>query len=66
MNWITCGNALRLDWLEVCPPEGTSVKLHSDDLFQTPLDQPEINFENEGGETFICGNPPYVGSSKQK
>ena len=22
-NWITCGNALRLDWLSVCPPTGT-------------------------------------------
>ena len=33
MNWITCGNALRLNWLQVCPPQGTSVKLHSDDLF---------------------------------
>ena len=65
MNWITCGNALRLDWLEVCPPEGTGVKLRSDDLFQTPLEQPEIDFENEGGETFICGNPPYAGSSLQ-
>lgn len=65
MNWITCGNALRLDWLQVCPPEGTNVKLHSDDLFQTPLDQPEINFDNEGGETFICGNPPYKGSQGQ-
>ena len=21
-NWITCGNALRLDWLSVCPPTG--------------------------------------------
>ena len=47
-NWITCGNALRLDWLKVCPPEGTGVKLHTDDLFQTPLEQPEIDFENEG------------------
>ncbi len=65
MNWITCGNALRLDWLQVCPSEGSSVKLHSDDLFQTPLDQPEIDFENEGGETFICGNPPYKGARKQ-
>ncbi len=26
-NWITCGNALRLDWLSVCPPTGTGVKL---------------------------------------
>ena len=64
-NWIVCGNALRVDWLKVCPPEGTSVKLHSDDLFQTPLDQPVIDFENEGGETYICGNPPYVGSVLQ-
>jgi hypothetical protein len=36
------------------------VKLQADDLFQTPLDQAEIDFENEGGETYICGNPPYL------
>lgn len=64
-NWITCGNALRLDWLSVCPPTGTSSKTKSDDLFETPLDQHEIDFENEGGETFICGNPPYLGSTWQ-
>ncbi|WP_375599634.1 class I SAM-dependent DNA methyltransferase [Devosia sp. Naph2] len=64
-NWITCGNALRLDWLSICPPTGTGVKMHGDDLFNTPLDQAQIDFENEGGETYICGNPPYVGSAKQ-
>jgi hypothetical protein len=64
-NWITHGNALRLDWLKVCPPTGTGVKLVENDLFQTPLDQIEIDFENEGGETYICGNPPYVGDKKQ-
>ena len=64
-NWIVCGNALRLDWLSVCPPSGTGVKLAADDLFATPLDQAEIDFENEGGETFICGNPPYLGSTWQ-
>ncbi len=64
-NWITCGNALRLDWLSICPPTGTSVKLQADDLFESPLDQAEIDFENEGGETYICGNPPYLGSKKQ-
>ena len=64
-NWITSGNALRLDWLSICPPTGTSVKLVSDDLFETPLDQAEIDFENEGGETYICGNPPYLGSQWQ-
>jgi hypothetical protein len=64
-NWITCGNAFRLDWLSICPPTGTGVKHHADDLFHTPLDQAQIDFENAGEETYICGNPPYVGSSKQ-
>jgi hypothetical protein len=64
-NWITCGNALRLDWLRLWPPAGTSVKLLADDLFGTPLDQAEIDFANEGGETYICGNPPYVGDKFQ-
>src|SRR5262245_21315852 len=32
-NWITCGNALRIDWVSLCPPTGTGVKLHGDDLF---------------------------------
>ena len=65
MNWITCGNALHIDWLSICPPTGTGVKLLADDLFETPLDQAEIDFENEGGETYICGNPPYLGSTWQ-
>ena len=64
-NWITCGNALRLDWLSICPPTGTGVKHHAEDLFHTSLDQAQIDFENEGGETYICGNPPYLGFSWQ-
>ncbi|MDY7580120.1 lactate dehydrogenase [Herbaspirillum sp. RTI4] len=64
-NWIVCGNALRLDWLSVCPPTGLGVKLVADDLFCTPLNQSEIDFTNEGGETYICGNPPYLGSREQ-
>ncbi|WP_043527836.1 class I SAM-dependent DNA methyltransferase [Litchfieldella xinjiangensis] len=64
-NWITQGNALNLDWLSICPPAGTNVKLHADDLFDSPLDQAQIDFENEGGETYICGNPPYLGSQDQ-
>ena len=64
-NWIVCGNALRLDWLSICPPTGTGVKVVADDLFGTPLDQTEIDFVNDGGETFICGNPPYLGSTWQ-
>ncbi|MEG5161029.1 lactate dehydrogenase [Microcoleus sp. AT3-A2] len=66
-NWITCGNALRLDWLSLCPPTGTGVKVQREDLdlFGETRDQAEIDFENEGGETYICGNPPYKGSSYQ-
>ncbi len=65
LNWIICGNALRLDWLSLCPSTGTGVKILGDDLFNTPLAQTEIDFANEGGETYICGNPPYLGSKWQ-
>ncbi len=64
MNWITWGNSLQLDWLEVCPPEGTQVRVREEGKLQ--FDSPEakeIDFENEGGETYICGNPPYQGYS---
>ena len=64
-NWIVCGNALRLDWLTLCPPTGMGIKLRADDLFETPLDQAEIDFRNTGGETYICGNPPYLGKGKK-
>lgn len=64
-NWITCGNALRIDWLSIFETTEKAVKLRGDDLFSTPLDQAEIDFENEGGETYICGNPPYVGYNRQ-
>jgi len=35
------------------------------DLFSTPQEEAELDFENEGGETYICGNPPYLGSTWQ-
>lgn len=64
-NWITCGNALHLDWVSICPPTGVGVKHTADDLFHSPLDQAQIDFENEGGETYLCGNPPYIGTKYQ-
>ncbi|MCL4677203.1 MAG: lactate dehydrogenase [Alphaproteobacteria bacterium] len=65
-NWITCGNALKLDWLTVCEPTGIGGgKIFADDLFGAPLDQTKVDFENEGGETYICSNPPYLGSKWQ-
>lgn len=64
-NWITCGNALQLDWLSVCSPTSAGVRVLSNDLFQTPLDQAEIDFENESDEIYICGNPPFKGNADQ-
>ncbi len=64
-NWITRGNALQFDWLSLMDVGGSGVKLISDDLLQMPVDQAEIDFENEGGETYICGNPPYLGNTWQ-
>lgn len=65
-NWITCHNALRLDWLSICEPTGKGGgKIFADDLYGAPLDQAKIEFANEGGETYICGNPPYIGTKYQ-
>ena len=48
-NWITCGNALRFDWLSICPPTETGVKYQADDLFFSPKDQAQIDFDNIKG-----------------
>jgi very-short-patch-repair endonuclease len=66
-NWITCGNALRLDWLSLCPPTGTGVTVQQEnlDLWGETQNEAEVDFDNEGGETYICGNPPYKGSQTQ-
>jgi hypothetical protein len=39
-NAIVCGNALKIDWLRVCPASAE--------------------------ETYLCGNPPYLGSKWQQ
>ena len=62
-NWITCDNALRVDWLSICPPTGTEAVVTGDDLFSAREELP--GFENEGGETYICGNPPYIWANNQ-
>ncbi|MBO6868237.1 MAG: class I SAM-dependent DNA methyltransferase [Thalassococcus sp.] len=64
-NWITQGNALRLDWLTVCPPTSQKVDMRGEDLFMSPLEKAQIDFKNEGGETYVFGNPPYLGGKKQ-
>ncbi|MFN4183661.1 MAG: class I SAM-dependent DNA methyltransferase [Hyphomonas sp.] len=56
-------NALRVDWLEVCPPP--NVSLVEEDL-AGPTGKLALEGEAvEGWETYICGNPPYLGRKYQ-
>jgi len=58
------GNALRMDWLEVCPPTRPVEQVRKD-LFDEVLEQADIEFDGQDAETYICGNPPYKGSKWQ-
>ena len=65
-NWIICGNALRLDWLSVCPPTGRGVKLLADDLFHTPLDQAQlISRTKEARHTSVATHRTQASALKQ-
>ncbi len=61
---VVCGNALRLDWLEVCPPPD-QVSAVEEDL-AGPTGRLALE-PGDGGdwETYICGNPPYKGGTEQ-
>jgi hypothetical protein len=61
---IKTGNALRLDWLEVCPPAKPPAPVAGDLFGHTPP-QGAMDFEATEAETYICGNPPYLGSTWQ-
>ena len=64
---ITVGNALRLDWLEVCPPVRAATGAEHD--LGGPTGRLALEENGFGDtaqvETYICGNPPYKGSSWQ-
>lgn len=64
---ITVGNALRLDWLQVCPPIGATLVEEVDLAGPTGRLALEENGLDAGVrvETYICGNPPYAGSARQ-
>jgi hypothetical protein len=64
---ITVGNALRLDWLEVCPAVRTTAAAEHDlggPTGRLALEETAIG-ESTAGETYICGNPPYVWTNDQ-
>lgn len=62
-NWITCGNALEIDWHKIFPAKDTGGKPEPDNLSNSQLDEGWKDLQNAGVETYICGNPPYVGAT---
>lgn len=62
---ITCGNALRLDWLKVCPPATKSVQKEKVfDLGRIEKVHATEVVGDEEAETYVVGNPPYMGGKK--
>ena len=62
---IVTGNALRIAWEEVCPPSEAGATADAD--VEQDLGGPTGRLALEDGdgawwETYICGNPPYLGS----
>ena len=64
---ITVGNALRENWLEVCPSTESNIEAEYDLGGSTGRLALEPNGLNATSavETYICGNPPYLGSKKK-
>ena len=64
---ITVGNALRLNWLDVCPPPIAQTAAEHDLAGPTGRLALEVGGlgEGAGAETYICGNPPYLGAKKK-
>jgi hypothetical protein len=64
---ISVGNALRLDWKEVCPPARAMAGAEHD--LGGPTGRLALEENGLGNsypvETYICGNPPYLGSKWQ-
>jgi hypothetical protein len=65
---ITQGNALRLDWLTICPPV-TKTMVEEWDLGgptgRLALEANGLDGDEVEPETYICGNPPYRGRNKK-
>ena len=61
---IVTGNALRLDWTEVCPPSAIANIVEED--LGGPTGRLALDNDNSAyTATYIVGNPPYVGDKFQ-
>jgi len=62
---IVCGNALRTDWLEVCPPPMKTVQKEKVfDLSRVEKVHATEQVPDDEAETYLVGNPPYLGGKK--
>lgn len=66
-GYIVCGNALRLDWEQVCPKyfekSNLTRVIAEADVKNTPL---HFETPREQAEVYVLGNPPYLGARYQK
>ena len=63
---IVCGNALRRDWLQVCPRPMKIVQREKlFDLARVVKVHATDEVLDDEAETFIVGNPPYLGGKFQ-
>lgn len=63
---IVCGNALRLDWLQVCPrPMKTVQKEKIFDLARVEKVHATEQVPDEEAEIFVVGNPQFEGAREQ-
>jgi hypothetical protein len=63
---IVCDNALRADWLEVCPPPTKTVqKENVFDLARVEKAHASETVADDEVETYIVGNPQFEGAREQ-
>jgi hypothetical protein len=63
---VVCGNALRLDWLKVCPPPTKTIQKEKVfDLARVEKVHATTTVTDDEAETYIVSNPPYQGARKQ-
>lgn len=62
---IVCGNALRLDWRQVCPtPTKVVQKEKVFDLARIEKVHATEEVPDDEAEIYVVGNPPYMGGKK--
>jgi hypothetical protein len=63
---VHVGNALRMDWLQICPPSRPTMVEHdlAGPTGRLALEDNALG-DTQEPETYICGNPPYRGSTWQ-